>query len=275
MTVSLMHKDLTIRHPSGSIWGRIPRQKWSVGDGGIYFFDDFVNFSSHSADSDTTVYASYIDSGGTITQQAGTSTSDIGETGVVKFLTDATDEDEHSLQFGGGSGSAFAIDADDIYTLAFEVRFRTNTVTNDDIAFFMGLAEENLTATGSMDTSGVMADKDHIGFQLKNDDGNGLDFVYKKAGQTVQIIITGDANVTVDTWHKVGFLVSKDHPSSERIRIYYDNVLQTTFVTQTNLDAATFPDDEKMSPFAIMQAAGGASSTDYLLLDWWAIAAEI
>jgi hypothetical protein len=54
--------------------------------------------------------------------------------------------------------------------------------------------------------------------------------------------------------------------------VYADNEPSSTYVTATNMDAATFPDGVMMAFAAAVKNGSAAAST--LTLDWWAFYQE-
>lgn len=199
--------------------------------------------------------------------------------GVIKLLTstDAADGNNHQtvLGTGGNVGTMAKISdtsgADKL--LVFEARIRLPSVTNGDGSIFVGLGEEGLcaAATPLTDSSGhVLASKDLIGFAVFEDDNDALKFVYRKAGQTAQTVLTYGTALAADTWYKVGFVYDPKAPSSKRVSIFVDNVEQSTYVTGTNIAAATFPDGEELAMYASIIASADADAQSFHM-DWWGL----
>ncbi len=260
----------TGRGLSPAIWGNCPIMDIISGAvDGLHFFDDFINTPTLSADSDTTGYATYIDTSNTITQVAGGTAG-----GALALTTDATDNDAPIIQAGGGTGGAFLIGntAGNPTKLWFEARVKKSAIGDNLSAFFCGLAEEGLTADNGLhvDDTGASSSKDMIGFRNQHDNGEELDFIYRKAGQAEVEVIANIAAMVADTYFKVGFVFDMSFPAAERIRIFYNNQIQTTFVTSTNIDAATFPEDQSMSP--ILGFKNGAATATTVIIDWWRVA---
>lgn len=269
MTSNVQHKGLNPRGLSSRIWGRIPVKNWSVGIDGRFFFDDFMNHPAHISTQTIGNYGSYIDTGVTLKQSASE------PTGAIEVAGNDADNDEGSIISGGGAGGMVAIDATGSKRIAFECRFKKASIADNALGFFVGLSEEGSQAANALvDNTGVVADKDFIGFSVLADDGDSLDFTWKKSGQTVQVH-ADIATMAADTYMKMGFLYDPvSHPDDKQIKIFIDNgVEESVYVTQTQLAAATFPDDEELCLFlATKQMAG----TDAVLaqLDWWALGVE-
>lgn len=84
------------------------------------------------------------------------------------------------------------------------------------------------------------------------------------------VTITGAAVPVADTFLKLGFIYDPTAPATKRIKVYVDNVEEGTYVTSTNIEAATFPDAE-----ALTFRAGFKNTTAVageLAIDLWAFA---
>ena len=73
--------------------------------------------------------------------------------------------------------------------------------------------------------------------------------------------------MVADTWIKLGFVFDPEAIPAERITWWVDGVAQTTFVTQTQATAATFPDAEPMG-LCLLTKVGGAVAAQ-VDIDWW------
>jgi len=233
---------------------------------GMFICDDFLNTPSLSADADTAKYAAYIDTSNTITQLA------TEVTGVVRLALDASDNDECWITAGGNSGVLGVISdtAGADRKMWFECRFRPSSIT--DHSYFIGLAEEGLAGGDTMvdDTGVLKTTADFIGFRSLAGSPSVLNFVYQKASQTLQTVITTAQTMVASTWYRVGFKYDPSEVTAKRIKIYVDGTEQTTYVTGTNIAAATFPDAEELT-FLAGHKNGAATATN-LDLDWWQFA---
>lgn len=256
---------------SPRLWGRAINSGLAAdGAGGGWFHgDDFRLFGKTTAVA-TNVgrygseaqYYSYEDTGGTIAQLA------TERTGVVRISTDNTDNDEMWLQPGDAASVSSVISdsagADKL--VVFETRFRLQDIVSNR---FFGLTEEGTAVADTITDAGAMVDKDWIGFFALEAAPTTLKFGYKKSGQTAQTIISNLQTLAASTWYKVGFVYDPKAPNSKRIRIYVDNVENSTYVTAASIAAATFPNGEELQPlFGHKNASGVITSTD---LDWWAL----
>lgn len=251
---------------SPRLWGAITGQAGSPDGNSNWFFagDDFLSFTgATTAYYGTTPYTGYIDTSNAIAQLA----TEVG--GVVQLTTDGTDNDEVWLS-PGGAASVLGVISDTAGAdkkMIFESRFRIGSVADSSHHVFIGLSEEGLAAADTVTDAGALADKDFIGFRITEADGDALTFCYKKAGQTMQTALTYGTALAASTWYKVGFIYDPVAPSSKRIKIFVDNTEQSTYVTGTQIAAATFPDAEELNFLAGFKN-GGANAKN-LGLDWW------
>ncbi len=70
-----------------------------------------------------------------------------------------------------------------------------------------------------------------------------------------------------DTYVKVGFRYNPAAPAAKRIAVFVNGAEQNTYVTQTNIETATFPDGERLSPVWCVKV--GAASESKAQMDWW------
>lgn len=270
-SVFLTHKGQAGRLLSPRLWGEAKGQMLAP-DGslrGYYIAEDFRTFGGIlDSDISATVglyigeagaYRSYQDSGDTIAQIA------TDRFGVVRLATAATDNNEAWLQ-PGGSASVMGLVSDtagDDRPLVFEARVKFTQVSDNGGSVFVGLSEEGCTAADTKvnDTGVLVTTKDFIGFDTLHADGDALRFIYQKGSQTQQVVLT--KAISAGTWYNLGFVYDPKAKTTERIKIYVDNELQSTFVTGANIAAATFPDGEELQPlFGIKTGAAAIASLD-------------
>lgn len=261
------------RGPTTNLWRKASTQMYSP-DGSLGFtvMDDFRSFGKSTAVSSNVgryvsggagvLWYSYEDTGDSIAQIA------TDKHGVVAVATDGTDNDEAWMQMGDAACvSAIISDtAGDDKLLVFEARVKVSSVTDTKMNMFVGLMEEGRAVADTVTDAGALADKDYIGFTILEGDGDALKFVYKKAGQTAQTVLTYGTAIEADTFYKLGFVFDPDAPADQRIKIYVNGSEQSTYVTATQIAAATFPDGEELSPiFGMKNAAAEAMTAS---IDW-------
>lgn len=261
---------------SPRLWARVGRYQSLSPDGfsnGFYVGDDFLRFADWSPASagtttlpSTTVpgvngYAVYTD---TTTTAASIVRLNNASGGVVRLGTSATDNHQAVLCTEGVYGAISDAAGSDKLTV-FEARVRFGQIAEHGA--FIGLTEEGLNANDTLvDDTGALPSKDLIGFHVDTAGPTALDFVYRKAGQTAQVVIAGVQTIAADTWYKLGFVYDPSAPDSKKIAVYVDNVEQSTYVTATDIAAATFPDGEELGFLATVKTGEAGSKT--LDLDW-------
>ena len=140
---------------------------------GVKFEENFENFPDLSAygaagTAETELkYAYYFDTGNTIKQAAD------DPFGACAMVRDASDNDEVWVQAGGNAGGCLIINDPatgaagftDPYEVWFDCRFKISTIAANVAALFCGIGEEGMAVADTMaDDTGVMANKDYLGF---------------------------------------------------------------------------------------------------------------
>lgn len=232
--------------PTPVLWQKIDIPD-SLFTGRCFLFkDDFAAFDGSVAtnvgrySSEAGGFRSFEDTGGSITPL------ETEEFGVIRFATGATDNNEIWLTNSGAKGVLAKISstAGKHAKLIFEARVRFNATTLQSI--FIGMAEEGLAAADTAADAGTLASKDYIGFRILEADSDGLDTVYRKAGQAEQVVQDVAQAIVADTWYKLGFVFDPGAGAGERIRYYINGVELSGKVTKANIEAATFPSGEEL-----------------------------
>lgn len=197
--------------------------------------------------------------------------------GVIKLLTstDSADGDNHDTVLGtnGNVGVLGKISdtAGSDKALVADFRFQLASVTDGDGSVFLGLGEKGLCAANTpiQDDSGhTLSDDDVIGFFIGEDDNDALKFVYRKNGGALQTVLTYGTALAKDTWYQAGFIYNPAAPPAKRIKIFIDNVEQSTYVTATNIAAATFPDGDGLAMYAAIKGSDDNDAQSFLLDSW-------
>ncbi len=244
-----------------------------------FFFDDFVEGTAY-AQENSAKYSVFADSTAVLAADPDVDLSE-GEFGVCRFNSDAGDNDQLSIQMGGGVGNLIKIDdaANEAAVVAFECRIKVTTITTGDQCFFFGFAEEARSVDNGIhaDATDTWADVDFLGFMVDESDGASLIRHFSRASGTDDTEDTGD-DLEADTWIKLGILYDPNEASDRLIRFFINGSECTnagaTRCDSTDLaDDTNFPAGQEMSPIVLMKNKATASSADYLYLDWWAVGA--
>jgi hypothetical protein len=273
----------TTRFKSGSIWASFPKTRHLYNeDHFVYHWDDFdrtPSLTSATTAVNRASYMSYIDTSNTITRVVTEKML-----GVLRLSTDATDNDAPVITMPGDYVQVVISDtAGDDMPLWFESRWRKSSVTDNQCAMHNGFCEETRAIddglltdnTGTIIQSGGNYTIDDIGFNVRQDNGEELDFQWGKAsGAGVELIAALDSLVA-STWVKTGFKyqpASTGKPAAERIAVFLNGVENATHGTATQVATATFPDAEELQ-WAFGSKNGEGTATD-LDIDWVCFAQE-
>lgn len=266
----------TTRNFSPAIWGNCPVNL--IRDGvlrGYVDGDDFLPPGVISEDAVDDLYQKYIDTSNTI-RLAANSTTAYG--GILELVTDATDNDAPVIQRHGANAGSTAIgpyiignSAGAAFRLWFEARINKSSIADNVCAFACGLAQVGRAADNGLledDTGDIVDSISFIGWRNLNDNGEELDFVYQDGGQTAPVeVMANAATLVADTYIKLGFVFDPFATASQQIKLFINNVEQSTYVTTTNIDATTFPENDALAfVFGTKNGTAGASTGR---IDWW------
>lgn len=266
--------------PSAAIIGKY-YQAMNSGDGsrGLFLGDDFQTFglvtaiSSNAAyyGSSGIVYKSYEDSTGTVAQVLTL------PNGVLRLTTDGGDNDENWIQPHLSNHAVIHHDTVASRRLVgWECRFKLDSVADNVQAIFLGLSEESrAVADQKVDDTGVLADKDFIGFDSVHANGGTagtnaiLTFKYNKASGSGPITAISNVQaMAAATWYKAGFLYDPAAPPSRRLKVYVDGANNANYVTETEIDTSTdFPDGEMLG--TLLGHKDGSTTAANMDIDWW------
>lgn len=267
----------TTRLPSPALWRGFPSRN-DIAEGkvdGIYDGDDFVAPGDEDGN-DTGGYERYIDTGNTIRTVASNTTAVATglRGGVLRMSTDATDNDGPVIQRTSANGAGLFLlgnTAGATWPFCFECRIKKSSITNNQAAFFAGLAQVAAAADNGLlddDAGDIVNSISAIGFRVKQDAGSELDFAYQDSGQTAPTETIANIQAMVAaTWIKVGFRYDPQQVAAEKISIYVNNVRQSTYITTALIDATEFPENDAMCvTFGVKN--GEATAVDFDI-DWW------
>ena len=256
----------TNMNPSGSSF------QTPSGNSAFGFFDDFMTFNATSL---AGPWMNLLTAGCTAALAADTAT----EKGVLALAVtaDGPANDEAVIKWGGLASAPFFLANND---LAFECRLSVSAITAAKWSYGIGLGEANMIVTDGLfvDTTGVLADKNFVGFNHLSAEGAAIDAAYKADGQTYQDGATKTKlnalhTAVASTYVKLG-LRYRAGPKS--LEFYVNgrlagNASAPARLTASELDAATFPDDAFLAPIiGIKDIAGNAALT--INMDWVACA---
>jgi hypothetical protein len=150
----------------------------------------------------------------------------------------------------------------------FEARVRRDTVSDNTLAMFIGLAEEGLAAVNSLDVDSgdLVTGKDWLGFHSDQADGNAIDFVHGDGTGEAVVKKAGIVVPTASAWNKVGF-----YCDGTTVLPYIDGVAQTA--DGVLLAASDMPLGEELGIYFMLK--NGATTTEHKgSIDWWSLSVE-
>jgi hypothetical protein len=257
---------------------------------GFLFADDFLSFYPVTLTSAAgqlqpgNGYFAYIEADATVGSIKPLAT-EVG--GAVRLLTstDAADGANHQTSLGTGgnlgamckmlsaSAGSGLTPVQESKKLIFEARWRTTSITDGIGSSFIGLGEEGLGAAATPladDTGHKLASKDLIGWVVTEDDNDLLEFKYRKAGAAIVDKFSYGTPLVANQWIKTGFIYDPMANADKRIKLFVNNVEQSTYITSAASEASTFPDGEELAMYAAVMASAHAAPHS-IDLDWWAV----
>ncbi len=149
---------------------------------------------------------------------------------------------------------------------AFEARLKVSVITDSKFNIFAGLmVGDAATAGDQIGDTGTLADLGAIGFQMKEADGDKVDLIYDKAGQTQNEHDDDYVTPVADTYFTVGL-----YYNGTTIQGYVDGVATGTAMSAVDIAAADFPSADVMVPVLAVKAASADDFT--LTCDWIRVA---
>jgi len=171
----------------------------------------------------------------------------------VRLLASA-DNQAAELQLGGG-GEPFVISdaAADVKELVFECHFRVDSITADDVAFFIGLAgAQALDGDFIADNGADVADLDMVGLMSTHADTTGVDVIYQDTGSAFTVHKADFATIAVNTWYIFGM---RYLPSTKKLDLYFgvgdrstSLVKSSDPIISTDIADGVFPDGQGLCP---------------------------
>ncbi len=242
--------------PSDKIWGRF-KDVWGTRNARCFERDFTTEPLTLASATSQNGIISYQDASCTV---AGDATLDDG------ILLSVAGVDNNEISIGGDTQAIGTISdaAGEAKLLAFEASIKKSSIADNALALFIGLMEPGKVAANALvDNTGAVVDADYIGFSNLCDDGDSLDAVYKKAGQTAQDVEAGCHTLAADTFVKLGLVYDPSAKAENKVTFFVDGVDIGSYVTATNIAAATFPDSEDLNwIFAVKVGAAAAANAN-------------
>ena len=259
----------TNRRASPAIWSDCPVERIMLDPGVGYGHQD--DFSGGGYDFATNTAVTQIGEYEIFTGNGPSLAGSVTIPGAQTFVSGTSADVAAQMVLGGGAPFVISDTAGADKKLWFEARFKISAVVDaDQVQFFIGLTEEDRSvANGTFADAGgdlgFTTTIDLLGFGRFDNDGDSLSLCYQKASQTAQDTLQNA--IAADTYIKCGFVYDPAADTAKRISVFFDNVINGTFVTGTNIAAATFPDAEELTMVIAVQ--NDSTTTNTLTVDWW------
>ena len=270
--VDYIQSSNALDQPSPIIWADCPLSQYLARHGdaanAVYFGDRFEAFPNASAPA-TAAHGKWEAYGDTGVVIGPDKDETLGIGPVCKISGNDADNDEGNIS---GPSNCFRISdtGGELGKLWFECRLRKASVADNGLALFAGLGWDltnNVSlakADALVDNTGAIGAFSMIGFHVDHANGDSVDFVYRADGQAATVPIAGLKAIAADTFYNLGFVYDPQEVDAKKIKVYVDGVEDDTYVTATDIAAATFPDDEWMAPCYLTKVGAAAEVKNYL-----------
>ncbi len=261
----------TSRGPSPNIWNDCPVLDLLEDPGlGVYEFEDFIRGGLLTAPTTHAAlvglpYSGFSSSASQIAYGNPTWTNSTQDTGTIA-LSETTTRESTSLR---SDVVPYRISAN-FGPLWFECRIKISTVAADEMAFFIGLFEdETLTVDIPIVAAGadthLTSSKNMVGFYKPVANTTTYNATYRTDGNAVVHPNSGIGALAADTYVKLGFAFNQR--KDNKLRFFVNNLEQTTTVTVPDNTGTTFPADVPMG-WLMGMSVGTAASTNTFTCDW-------
>ena len=205
-------------------------------------------------------------------------------TAIVKGLTHAEYDGGHGMRLftsanndaaevqwcAGGEPFVISDTADDVRELIFECQFRLDSITAEDVGFFIGLAGAHAMdgdfLVDDVADENALADIDVIGIFHDHPATTALDVIYQITGTATTVHEAAWKTLATGTWYTFGM---RYRPLPKKLDLYWGLGDRTTKVAvddnpilSTDISAADFPDGQGLAP---MIAIKGGHADDVTL----------
>lgn len=247
--------------PSPAIFGDLAKLRADADLGKcVLIDDDFIVPSVYASATAQAGYYTYQDSNVTI---AGKGVNDTDkELGVLQIAVLDTDNDEGSIQFGYGNQWRLDNTAGNTSKVGYEVRYRVNELSADDVSTMCGMVEGPLVTVIADDNTGdIKGSISFVGFRSLNTDPQHMDAIYQDTASAAPVTILANAATLVEnTYSKLGFLFDPYELDSTKAMTYFVDGVAVAYVNTTQVDTSTFPEGEGMVPFMLGKSYSAVTS---------------
>lgn len=246
---------------------------------GFYFFDDFLDFNLPATQTSEVTqgrYKAYCATAGQwiADEMPHSTTAGVGN-GWISGLCD-TDGDSMAI---GTTACPVLLTTTNTGKAWFEARIATTSILTNMGQIFCGLGENRVAAftstvpLGNADTAN--ATNAMIGFRRAEDGLSVLDTVYADHSATYGVVKASASSgvLAANTAIKLGMKIDMSD-TLRCVRFYVNGLECADAMTKAALLALSFVDVSGLGPLLAFYA-DSAGTSDYLYLDWWAVASTL
>lgn len=174
----------------------------------------------------------------------------------MRLFTSANNEAAEVQWCGGGEPFVISDTAAHMRELIFEVQFRLDSITAEDVGFFIGLAgaaamDGDFLADNVADKDAI-ADVDLIGLFHDHPATTALDVIYQITGTATTEHEAAWKTLATNTWYKFGM---RYRPVSKKLDLYWGTgdldtklAIDDNPILSTDIAGADFPDGQGLAP---------------------------
>lgn len=269
--------SVVARMPSPKIWADCPVMQIQADPAkGLYLWDDFKNSVVLPAlvDTDKVIVAGDINWYGIMEgDAAGDIAIQADDEGHLMLDQDGTDDDTTSIVAGDvAMGNIRLPLKGERKRFWFEARVKVSTITNTDLAWFVGFLQPGQVAEavplGAAPTA--LASLDYLGFFVAEADGDDLTIVYEEPGAGTAQSDTGEITLEASVFVRIGFRLDV---STDKLHVYADGV---DLGADAEIDVASvnFPSNTDVQIFIGITSGAAGGNGDNLKIDWVRFAQE-
>jgi len=249
------------RGPSPLIWDNCPVLDYTLNPvKGSHYFEDFKGdiYGATNTTTRTCGLTFFNDNGPTH------EIVDDDVHGVLRVEGNDADNDDSAMAYGHDGGVVIPTAGKKFW---FEARVRRDTITDNHLGMFIGLAEEGLCAADSLDANSadLLTGKDWLGFHVDLADGDAIDFVHGDGAGEAVVAGAAVAVPVATEWDKLGL-----YCDGTTVFAYHDGVL----VDSVLLSASDMPLDEELGMYWIVKNGDDGPGEHKASIDWWRLAVE-
>jgi len=249
------------RGPSPLIWNNCPVLEYMLNPvKGSHYFEDFKGDIYGATNSTTRMCGLTFFNDDGATHQI----TDDDVHGVLQVEGNDADNDDSAMGYGHDGGVVVPTAGKKFW---FEARVMRDSVTDNHMGMFIGLAEEGLVAADTLDvdSADLVAAKDWIGFHVDLANADAIDFVHGDGAGEAVVAGAGICVPVAATYNKLGL-----YCDGVSVHAYVDGI----WVDSVLLSASDMPLDEELGLLWVVKNGDAGPGEHKAAIDWWRLAVE-